>query len=134
MRYMIDTNIIVYAKSGRHENIRERLAVAAESGETCISSITFAELQFGAFNSERPEQNRLALTLVLASLPILPFDDTAAVEYGKIRAGFRRAGITIGANDLLIAAHARSRGLTLVTHNVDEFSRVPGLMVEDWAL
>jgi tRNA(fMet)-specific endonuclease VapC len=85
------------------------------------------------FNSSNPERNQLALTLFLANIDVVPFDDAAAVEYGRIRADLRRKGTPIGANGLMIAAHAKSLGMTLVTNNTREFSCVEGLTLEDWA-
>jgi tRNA(fMet)-specific endonuclease VapC len=85
------------------------------------------------FNSSNPERNQLALTLFLANIEVTPFGDDAAVEYGRIRADLKCMGTPIGANDLMIAAHAKSLGMTLVTNNTREFSRVEGLSIEDWA-
>ena len=81
----------------------------------------------------RSERNQLALTLFLANIDVIPFEDDAAVEYGRIRADLKRKGTPIGANDLMVAAHAKSLGVTLVTNNTREFERVEGLMLEDWA-
>ena len=100
--------------------------------DLCISSITLAELEFGACKSNNPLKNRAALTIFLADIKILPFDDKAATEYGDIRATLEMHGTPIGANDLLIAAHARSLQLILVTNNLKEFERVDGLKVENW--
>jgi tRNA(fMet)-specific endonuclease VapC len=105
---------------------------SCEIGEVAISSITLAELEYGAARSSRPEQNREALLSFAAPLEILPFDDQAALHYGEIRAGLERSGQPIGAMDLLIAAHARSIPLKLVTNNPREFARVPRLLMENW--
>ena len=129
---MLDTNIVVYAKNARPEAVAARLS-AYDPADLCVSAITLAELEYGVFNSSNPERNQLALTLFLANLEIVPFGDDAAVEYGKIRAQLKRDGTPIGANDLLIAAHAKSLGMTLVTNNTREFARVEGLLLEDWA-
>ena len=91
-----------------------------------------AELEFGVCNSSRPEQNRLALMTFLSRIEVVPFGAEAAREYGSIRADLTRKGTLIGANDLLIAAHAKALGLTLVTNNTREFDRVEGLKVENW--
>ena len=91
-----------------------------------------AELEYGAAKSSRPEQNRQALSLFLTPLEILPYDDRAAVHYGEIRSQLEKKGKVIGAMDMLIAAHARSLGLTLVTNNTREFKRIPHLEVENW--
>ena len=132
MRYMLDTNIIAYAKNHRPEQVLKRL-MQHRPEEVCISSITLAELEYGVYNSERPEQNQLALMTFLARIEVLPFDAEAAREYGFIRADLKRKGTPIGANDLLIAAHAKSLGLVLVTNNTREFERVAGLRLENWA-
>ncbi len=132
MRYMLDTNIVAYAKNNRPEAVMDRLR-KYDLDELCISVITLAELEYGVFNSSNPDRNQLALTLFLAGIEIVLFDDDAAVEYGRIRADLKRRGTPIGANDLLIAAHAKSRGLVLVTNNTREFERVEGLELEDWA-
>lgn len=132
MRYMLDTNIIAYAKNNRPEAVMERFG-KYDPDELCISAITLAELEYGVFNSSNPDRNQLALTLFLAGIEIVPFDDDAAIEYGRIRAELKGKGTPIGANDLLIAAHAKSRGLILVTNNTREFERVEGLELEDWA-
>ena len=100
--------------------------------DLCISSITLAELEFGVENSSKPERNRLALSLFLSGIEIVPFDEKAAREYGIIRKQLADSGRMIGANDLLIAAHAKSLGLTLVTNNTDEFNRIDGLETENW--
>ena len=129
---MLDTNIVAYAKNNRPEVVYERMS-RFDPEDLCVSVITLAELEYGVFNSSNPERNQLALTLFLANIEVVPFDDDAAVEYGRIRADLRRKGTPIGANDLMIAAHAKSLGVTLVTNNTREFERVEGLMLEGWA-
>ncbi len=132
MRYMLDTNIVAYAKNNRPEVVYERMS-RFDPEDLCVSVITLAELEYGVFNSSNPERNQLALTLFLANIEVVPFDDDAAVEYGRIRADLKRKGTPIGANDLMIAAHAKSLGVTLVTNNTRKFGRVEGLSIEDWA-
>ena len=132
MRYMLDTNIVAYAKNNRPEVVYERMS-RFDPEDLCVSVITLAELEYGVFNSSNPERNQLALTLFLANIEVVPFNDDAAVEYGRIRADLKRKGTPIGANDLMIAAHAKSLGVTLVTNNTREFERVEVLMLEDWA-
>ena len=100
--------------------------------DLCISAITYAELMHGVEKSQSTAQNRAAITLFLSAMAILAFDDCAAEEYGQIRVDLERKGTPIGPLDTLIAAHARSRGLTLVTNNTREFFRVENLPVEDW--
>ena len=133
IRYMLDTNMIAYARNRKPECVLERL-LQHDPSEICISSITMAELEYGVFNSSKPEQNRMALLMFLSGISILPFDTAASLEYGNIRFILKTRGMLIGGNDMLIAAHARSLGLTLVTHNTREFSRVENLKLEDWAL
>ena len=131
MKYMLDTNIIAYAINKRPESVLKRL-MQHRMEDMCISAITMAELEYGVFNSSRPDQNRLALLAFLSGIQVQPFDAYAAREYGDIRADLTKKGSLIGANDLLIAAHARALGLTLVTNNTREFDRVAGLKVENW--
>ena len=128
---MLDTNIIAYAKNNRPETVLKRLMQHSPE-DYCISSITLAELEFGVYNSARPEQNQLALVTFLARIKVVPFDADTAREYGIIRADLTRKGTLIGANDLLIAAHARALDVTLVTNNTREFERVDGLKLENW--
>ena len=99
----------------------------------CISSVTYGELMHGVEKSMAPEKNRLAISLFLSPIAVLDFSAKAAEEYGKIRAELERKGMPIGPMDLLIAAHAKAEGLTLVTNNTREFCRVENLPVEDWA-
>ena len=131
MRFMLDTNIIAYAKNNRPESVLQRLTQYRPE-DMCVSAITMAELEFDVCNSSRPDQNRMALLLFLSRISVIPFDADAAREYGMIRADLTKKGTLIGANDLLIAAHARSLGLTLVTNNTREFDRVENLRVENW--
>ena len=133
MRYMLDTNIIAYAINKRPERVFARMT-AHEPAELCISAVTLAELEYGVCKSSRPEQNRLALMAFLSCIQVLPFGAEAAREYGLIRQSLSSRGTPIGANDLMIAAHARALGLTLVTNNTREFERVEGLKLENWAL
>ena len=130
--YLLDTNIVsdlVRRPAGR---IRDCIAERGEA-QVCTSIVVAAELRFGA---AKKGSKRLTAQLetVLAALEILPFDEPADRRYGEIRAALERAGTPIGANDLLIAAHALSHGLILVTANEDEFRRVPGLVVENWLI
>ena len=131
MKYLLDTNIIIYARNNRPESVLGKMRQFNPS-DLCISSITMAELEYGIANSSRPSRNRLALSLFLSGIDVMPFDEKAATEYGIIRKQLSDCGRMIGANDLLIAAHAKSLGLTLVTNNTAEFSRINGLDVENW--
>ncbi len=131
MRYMLDTNIIIYAKNERPEIVSKRFR-KYKPGDLCISSITMAELEYGICNSLKPEQNRLALLTFLSNIDIVNFDADAARSYGQIRFDLKSKGQLIGANDMLIAAHARSLGYTLITNNTREFERVEGLLLDNW--
>lgn len=128
--YLLDTNIISDLVRRHAGRIRDCIAERGEA-QVRTSIIVAAELRFGAAKKDS-ERLTTQLETVLAALDILPFDEPADRRYGEIRAALERAGKPIGANDLLIAAHALSHGLTLVTANEDEFRRVPGLVVENW--
>ena len=101
-------------------------------GEIGISVITLAELEYGAAKSLQPRRNREALKQFVLPLEVAAFDADATIAYGRARTVLERRGTPIGAMDLLIAAHAVSLGVTLVTNNTREFARVPGLRVENW--
>lgn len=132
MTYMLDTNICIYAIKNKPEQVLEKLKENLSNG-ICISAITLAELQHGVEKSINPEKNSMALLQFLSILDILPFDDLAAVEYGKICAYLQKRGTPIGTIDMLIAAHAKTENLIIVTNNVREFERVPNLKIENWA-
>lgn len=129
--YMLDTNICIYVINERDEALGERFE--GHAAEICISSITCAELCYGVANSGRVEENSRVLDGFLHDLEILPFGVDAAGHYGEIRHVLRKRGRPIGANDLLIAAHARSLDAVLVTNDEEEFGRVPDLQVENWS-
>ena len=131
IKYMLDTNTCIFAIR-KNPQVLERILSCSE-GELCVSSITYAELSHGVEKSSFPEKNRLALVLFLTWITILPFDAEAAEDYGAIRASLEKQGTPIGPMDLLIAAHAKARGLVVVTNNVREFSRVDSLQLEDWS-
>lgn len=131
MIFMLDTNIIIYAKNKRPEGLFQRL-MECPPEDICISVITMAELEYGVFKSSRPDKNRLALSTLLSGIRVVPFDFNAAREYGDIRADLERQGIVIGGNDMLIAAQARAMNLILVTNNQREFERIKGLKTENW--
>ncbi len=132
MKYMLDTNIIAYAKNHRPEVVFHRFQDHLKDG-LGISSITLAELEYGVCNSSDPDRNRLALAAFLSGIEVAPFDAEAARQYGSIRSYLRKAGMPIGANDLLIASHAKALDVILVTNNTREFARVEGLRLENWA-
>lgn len=131
MRYMLDTDICIYTIKRRPESVKWQFA-QKKMAEICISAITYAELSFGVRNSSDPEKNRSALLSFTMYLGLAQFGAEAAEEYGEIRSYLQRRGELIGPMDMLLAAHAKSLGLILVTNNVQEFERVPGLMVENW--
>jgi len=131
MPYMLDTGICIYTIKKRPAHIIERVQVL-DPKDVVISSITIAELQCGAEKSAKTQESRQALEKFVTPFQILHFDGHAALHYGKIRAFLEKAGTPVGAMDLLIAAHARSLSITLVTNNMHEFERVPGLSVEQW--
>jgi tRNA(fMet)-specific endonuclease VapC len=132
MKYLLDTNICIYLIRRRPATVIREL-VKHPLGDVGLSSITVAELQYGVAKSAEQERNRLALEQFLVPLAIAEFDAHAAEAYGLIRASLERQGTPIGSLDTLIAAHALSLGVTLVTNNEREFGRVPGLRVENWA-
>jgi len=129
IKYLLDTNIVIYV-------ITQRPIAALEvfnrhKGHMAISSITLAELVHGSEKSQYPVRNLNVLEDFCSRLAVLPYSPEAAYHYGSIRATLENAGQPIGVNDLHIAAHARSQGLTLVTNNAREFERVPGLLIEN---
>ncbi len=132
MIYMLDTNICIYIMKKKPEKVLQRFKEEMDRG-ICISSITLAELEYGVQHSADPARNEQALIRFLAPLSIVPFEGSAASEYGKIRAGLQSKGTPIGPLDMLITAHARAETMVLVTNNVREFERVPGLRLENWA-
>jgi tRNA(fMet)-specific endonuclease VapC len=129
--YLLDTNACIRVLNGSSGPLIGRLRRQAPS-EIRISSVTRAELLYGARRSARVAENLRLLAVFFAPLVSLPFDDACAEHYGALRASLSAAGKPIGPNDLLIAATALAHDLTLVTHNLREFSRVTGLRVEDW--
>jgi tRNA(fMet)-specific endonuclease VapC len=127
---MLDTNICIYVLKNRPPEIRELFNLRVE--HLCLSPVSVAELLFGAETSQQPERNLAVVENFTARLTIPPFDEQAAGHNGNIRADLEAQGQTIGPYDLMIAGHARSRGLVLVTNNRREFDRVSGLRVENW--
>jgi tRNA(fMet)-specific endonuclease VapC len=131
MKTMLDTNICIYLVKQHPKEVIDKFQ-SIPPGEVAISSVTVAELMYGVAKSQRVESNRAALDLFLAPLELVDFDFEAAQQYGDIRATLEKMGTPIGAYDLMIAAHALSLGLVLVTNNEREFNRVPGLKIENW--
>jgi tRNA(fMet)-specific endonuclease VapC len=131
LKYLLDTNICIYVIKKQPPRVIERIqSVPIE--DICISTITLAELEYGVAKSAHRERNRLALLEFLTPFRILDFDPAAAQQYGHIRSDLETRGTVIGPLDLLIAAHAQSQGLTLVTNNTREFSRIKNLEMENW--
>ena len=128
---MLDTNICIYTIKKKPESVLNRFKEELSDG-LCISSITLAELQHGVEKSERPEKNQIALAMLISAMTVMPFDDIAAVEYGKICAYLQKKGTPIGTMDMFIASHAKSLNMTLVTNNIRKFERVPNLGLENW--
>lgn len=133
MRVLLDTNICIYMIKNKPPEVRAHFERFVP-GDIAISTITVAELQYGVAKSAAKEKNALALETFLLPLEIVPFDRDSALAYGKIRAGLERQGTPIGSMDMLIAAQAIAQGFTLVTHNLKEFNRVPGLTCESWII
>jgi len=133
-RYMLDTDTCSYIMKRSNETVIKRLR-AVPVADVCISVITKSELLYGVEVSPRREQDATALRAFLPHVEVLEFPDAAATPYADIRADFlKKRGQMIGANDLFIAAHARTLGLRLVTNNTAEFGRVKGLTLENWTL
>lgn len=130
MKFMLDTNICIYVLNERPPTLRTQFNKYI--GSMCISSITLAELHYGAANSQKPRQNLAQIESLCSHLSVASFDEMAAAQYGVIRATLKRAGKLIGGNDLLIAAHAKAMGVALVSNNENEFKRVSGLKVVNW--
>jgi tRNA(fMet)-specific endonuclease VapC len=131
MKVMLDTNICIYIIKQKPEAVLARFR-AFQVGDIGISTITLAELQYGAMKSARPKQNRESLKQFVAPLDVASFDNAASEAYGEIRVALEKSGRPIGAMDWLIAAHALSLDARLATNNEREFKRVRGLRVENW--
>ncbi len=130
LKYMLDTNIVIYVIKHKPPQVRSKFNTVAP--QLCVSSITVAELIYGAENSQFPNKNLQTVENFLSRLTVLDYTQDAAVQYGQIKASLKKIGQLISDNDLHIAAHARSKGLILVTNNTKEFERVPALQLENW--
>ena len=130
LRYSLDTNLCIRVLRDKPQGLRGRFN--AEADALCISDVVLYELLYGAERSADPPRNRRAVESFAARLSVLLFDSDAAAHAADIRAELERRGAAIGPYDLMIAGHARSRGLVVVTGNLGEFERVPGLRCEDW--
>ena len=131
MKYMLDTNICIYLIKRQPREVIDKFKGIA-LGEISVSTVTVAEMMYGVGKSQYKEKNQTALQAFFAPLEIVDFDFTAAQQFGVIRAYLEETGRSIGAYDLMIAAHALSLGLVLVTNNEQEFQRITDLMVENW--
>ncbi|MCU0735209.1 MAG: type II toxin-antitoxin system VapC family toxin [Methylotetracoccus sp.] len=130
LKYLLDTNMVIYVIKRRPPAVRE--VFNRQHGRMAISAITLAELLHGVEKSSDPPRNLAVVDDYCSRLTVLPYTDKAAAHYGSIRAALETQGQPIGVNDLHIAGHARSEGLTLVSNNLREFKRVPGLLMENW--
>ncbi len=131
LKYLLDTNIVIYTIKNRPAHVRELFK--QHQDQLCISTVTLGELVFGAEHSQQVERNLADIAALTARLEVLPFNDNAAYHVGRIRSELYRTGQPAGSYDMMIAGQARSAGLILVTNNIKEFSRVPGLILENWA-
>ena len=131
MKYLLDTNVCVDYLTGRFPHVQTKIQSLLPE-DLCLSSIVVAELRYGADKSAKAKRNHELLNVLTEEIPCRDFDDAAATRYGKLRAFLERRGAPIGPNDMLIAAHALSLGVVLVTDNVSEFDRVEGLKLENW--
>lgn len=130
LKYMLDTNICIYTIKNKPEAVRQTFVT--HDGQMCVSTVTQMELIYGAEKSLFPTKNLKTVEGFLARLDVKGFDSAAAAHTGQIRAELAKAGRPIGPYDQMIAGHARSLGLIVVTNNVGEFSRVSGIRVENW--
>lgn len=131
MKYMLDTNILIYCIKHKPIEVYKKLQ-ECDTDDVCISSITYAELLHGIEKSKAVEKNKIALDMMLANIEILSFDSLAAEQYGKIKANLEIKGTPIGQLDTMIAGHAKAIDCTLVTNNTNEFIRVDNLKLENW--
>jgi len=131
VRHLLDTNACVDYLTGRYPKLVARIQ-SSSPDDLCLSSVVVAELRYGADHSARRRTNHGRIDALLDEIECLDFDLQAAASYGRVRAQLEAAGTPIGPNDMLIAAHALSRGLSVVTDNVAEFKRVKGLKVDNW--
>ena len=129
--YLLDTNICIYLIKNSYPFMTEKV-FSYEPSDIAISSITVFELEYGAAKSKWGEETKRKLAVFLSPFTILPFSMEDAIAAGQVRAQLEKSGRPIGPYDTLIAAQGISRGLTVVTHNTNEFIRVPGIKLEDW--
>jgi tRNA(fMet)-specific endonuclease VapC len=130
-RYMLDTDIASYIMKGTEPKVLRQLQ-RVPVGDVSISAITQSELMYGIEISPNAVRDKARIEVFLRHIQVLDYPSEAALHYGQIRADLKDRGTMIGANDLLIAAHARCLGIVLVTNNTREFKRVPELKIENW--
>ncbi len=133
MKFCLDTDTCINSMKGRYPHLAKMLG-RFEPADFGIPAIVYAELLLGILKSPEPAKTRGIVEAFLAPFEIIPFDRSAAQEYAKVRHDLEIQGTPIGPNDLIIAATARARNLTLITHNTSEFHRVRGLATEDWSI
>lgn len=129
--YLLDTNICIYAMKNRYPSLTERL-FAVPPEQIVLSAVTVGEMEYGASKSRWGDRTRFRMQLFCSAYTVLPFSERDAVVFGRLRAELAAQGTPIGPYDIMIAAQAVCRGLTVVTHNTGEFARVPGIELEDW--
>ena len=130
IKFLLDTNIVIYTIKNRPQEVRR--AFKRHQGQMAISTVTWGELVFGAEKSMHAEKNQADIDAMAARLEVLPFDEGAAAHFGQIRAELYSQGNPIGPYDMMIAGHARSMGMILITNNCKEFERIQGLRVKNW--
>ena len=130
LKFMLDTNTCIFTIKNKPEHVRARFNL--NTSRRCISSITLMELIYGAEKSQTPERNLAVMEGFVSRLEVLDYDALAATHTGQIRAELAKKGTPVGPYDQMIAGHARSRGLIVVTNNLREFERIPGIRTEDW--
>ena len=131
-RYLLDTNIVSYFIKGHHPKLIKRMQLELEEQSCVISSVVRAEVRYGQALMTGNDKRRQPINLLLNDLPTLSWDIAAADHYGQLMAELKRRGTPIGHMDTMIAAHALATGLTVITHNLEDFKRVSNLKLEDW--
>jgi len=131
MRYMLDTNICSYILKSHPLSVKAHFEQVG-TRDLCISTVVLAELYYGAARHPKGPTIRKEIDEFVSRLAVIPWDDIAADHYGGIRATMEKNGTPIGAMDMMIAAHARSQGATLVSNNIQHFNKVPGLLIANW--
>jgi tRNA(fMet)-specific endonuclease VapC len=131
VKYLLDTNVCIDYLNGRYPNVIRRIQEARPE-DLCISSVVASELRYGAEKSQQKEANHKRLDILLDEIDCRPYDEAAASTFGQVRCQLESQGQPIGPYDMMIAAHALAESCVLVTDNTREFSRMPGLALENW--